>query len=470
MDNQLYIGNLTVFLEECQGRVWEFRPEEIVEKRNEETVGRALDRLRPIRFDGEELFMPALPCADLQLEGEFECGSVMIKCKKQTQKVGIASGRRSAILIEEGKMFRLKGCGNDTDGFVVNDMQYPQNGKELRGCCFEQTALREQHMSYKISEILTSSGYLIGNAPIRIWQYSSSTLPSLPKFCGVFETLGEKRLGSHLLTSIDLFLSSLNSHFNFDSVSLGISNRMRGCNITPTIECVSYSSPLDTGPELHEWTSKGVYTDNSELIHLLEIFKTHSLFEDVNHDELNMSLPHLGSVLGKLVWNIGYEAGYIKRLLQNNDISWGYFIDHNPFEPHCNAHPNNFLVLDPLKYDKLLAPVDFDMAYTFQGFINTIEENKLGQQDYKMFQNWVNSERVALEQGLAGQENMANFEYGIESTLLPIQVLYRDLCVLGYRFGFEQLENSYPLFQVSKPELKALLDCLLIQTSSITNY
>jgi len=67
---------------------------------------------------------------------------------------------------------------------------------------------------------------------------------------------------------------------------------------------------------------------------------------------------------------IGYECGRIKRILDEKQISWGYFYDHNPFEPHCNAHPNNFIVLDlEAPYNKecrnLLAPVDFDMAFDF---------------------------------------------------------------------------------------------------------
>ena len=44
----------------------------------------------------------------------------------------------------------------------------------------------------------------------------------------------------------------------------------------------------------------------------------------------------------------GAEIGKIKRLLDENQISWGYFIDHNVFEPHCNSHPNNLVALDPL--------------------------------------------------------------------------------------------------------------------------
>jgi hypothetical protein len=92
---------------------------------------------------------------------------------------------------------------------------------------------------------------------------------------------------------------------------------------------------------------------------------------------------------------VGYEAGLIKRLMDENLLSWGYFPDHNPFEPHCNAHPNNFLVLDLLAttattstpsstitLDKshaptILAPLDFDMAYEFGGaaaFVSTLED------------------------------------------------------------------------------------------------
>jgi len=43
----------------------------------------------------------------------------------------------------------------------------------------------------------------------------------------------------------------------------------------------------------------------------------------------------------------GAETGKVKRVMDEDEISWGYFTDHNPFEPHCNAHANNFLVIDP---------------------------------------------------------------------------------------------------------------------------
>ena len=75
----------------------------------------------------------------------------------------------------------------------------------------------------------------------------------------------------------------------------------------------------------------------------------------------------------------GAEAGKAKRLLDENLISWGYYTDHNPFEPHCNAHPNNFIVTDPLTTNNhtILAIVDFDLAFEFESFVNTIDPDPM---------------------------------------------------------------------------------------------
>jgi hypothetical protein len=100
--------------------------------------------------------------------------------------------------------------------------------------------------------------------------------------------------------------------------------------------------------------------------------------------------------------------------LDENLISWGYFIDHNPFEPHCNAHPNNFVVLNPnLNKPNILAPLDYDLAYDFKNFVNTIEDipEKFGTKDREQFDNWSSMEKYELEASLGGEENMANFSY-----------------------------------------------------------
>jgi hypothetical protein len=95
-------------------------------------------------------------------------------------------------------------------------------------------------------------------------------------------------------------------------------------------------------------------------------------------------------------------------------ISWGYFIDHNLFEPHCNAHPNNFLVLDLSTSGNLLAPLDFDMTYDFDTFVSIVEDTPatFGTQDRELFDSWSGAEKYELEKALGGEENMANFSYG----------------------------------------------------------
>ena len=93
-------------------------------------------------------------------------------------------------------------------------------------------------------------------------------------------------------------------------------------------------------------------------------------------------------------------------------------MDHNLFEPHCNAHPNNFLVLDPQAefnpHHTLLAPLDFDMTYDFDTFVSTVEDNPatLGKQDREQFDSWAGLEKYEMEKALGGEENMANFSYG----------------------------------------------------------
>ena len=124
----------------------------------------------------------------------------------------------------------------------------------------------------------------------------------------------------------------------------------------------------------------------------------------------------------------GSEAGKAKRLFDENLISWGFFTDHNPFEPHCNAHPNNFVVLDPATSENncILGVLDFDLAYDSHSFVNTIEpdpfmftdeenmelqKKKFGTNDREQFDDWNCSEKYELDSALGGEEMFANFSF-----------------------------------------------------------
>lgn len=83
----------------------------------------------------------------------------------------------------------------------------------------------------------------------------------------------------------------------------------------------------------------------------------------------------LATAIPLIFLRCGAECGKVKRLFDEHGISWGYFTDHNPFEPHCNAHPNNLVVLDPMQNEhaNLLGVLDLDLAYSRETFVNTIE-------------------------------------------------------------------------------------------------
>ena len=201
----------------------------------------------------------------------------------------------------------------------------------------------------------------------------------------------------------------------------------------------------------------------------------------------------------------GAEAGKIKRLLDEHEISWGYYTDHNPFEPHCNAHPNNLVVLDPehSRNQNVLAVLDLDLAYSFEpSFVNTIEadpefftdeENleiqrrKVGTHDREQFDDWNNSEKYELELALGGQENM-NFEFflhrqnsepgqqaeGVDTKAANqlMCALMRDFCVKSYREHYDRQgwlwsTSASPLterYQKALPAIAALVRIAILLT------
>ena len=81
---------------------------------------------------------------------------------------------------------------------------------------------------------------------------------------------------------------------------------------------------------------------NANLVNVKEFL---TLLTDID-EFLSEDMPAVSSSVPLYV-RIGVEVGTIVRTLQDHDISWGYFFDHHPFLPHCNAHPNNVVVLAP---------------------------------------------------------------------------------------------------------------------------
>lgn len=92
--------------------------------------------------------------------------------------------------------------------------------------------------------------------------------------------------------------------------------------------------------------------------------------------------------MASLFARIGWEVGEIMRYFYVNRLNWGYYSDHDT-SFHCNAHPNNFVIL-PEGSDRLIAPLDFDMAFFEEEFININEEEAtFGQNDKGLFARYM---------------------------------------------------------------------------------
>ena len=492
---ELYVGKQMVNLMPVQGEFYPFLPNQtVLEIPSLKSTKAALKRLQDNSDLGEEysrIYLPALPSSDLLLRPGSAAASpfpISVKAPALSQFQGVQSGKRSAVVEQAGKRYRLKGCGNLEQGFVVESMAFPEDGRELRGCCFDQTLARELFMSHLISETLRPYGIEVGNRPIGYWKYESDPsqtvkfeLPLIEKYCGVYETLGEKRLGSHLLSGLSTIAAKLSNSFDLNGIKqLFPPARLVDGQIVHPKRLLSTSGPLDNGPFLPEFTQAGVYAKNELLLDLLTKewnstiacpdFPLSWLPETHPDHHSSLSTEALTSSLCLLAYQVGREAGEVKRRLQDAEISWGYFIDHNPFEPHCNAHQNNFIILTA-GHERITAPVDFDMAFTFKGFMNNLDEELKGVHDYTLFQSFVNSERGALEEALVGVENMANFQYKDgEREETAVEIAFLDLILLGYREGFDLRPCSHPVPVKGNSDLWRTIELCLACTQDYIAY
>lgn len=80
------------------------------------------------------------------------------------------------------------------------------------------------------------------------------------------------------------------------------------------------------------------------------------------------------------------------RSFYKNKLNWGYYSDHDTAF-HCNAHPNNFVIL-PQGGNNLIAPLDFDMAFFEEEFINiNNDEATYGENDRALFTSYMELSR-----------------------------------------------------------------------------
>ena len=223
-EESLFVGCLPVTLAPVPGivqdapRSW-LPPEGAESSARNAATKEVLLRKGPLIHLGEdysEVVVPAMPALDwraelsevhrswapeiyamplLKVSGSGE------EAKAPSALQGVASGIRSALVKARGRWFRLKGCGNRDEGFLV-EKKGDKGEQTLRGCCFKHTADTELRMTELVCQVLGSARLDCANSSMGCYRYEQKPgwpLPKIPRYCAVFETKSNARLGDHLL-------------------------------------------------------------------------------------------------------------------------------------------------------------------------------------------------------------------------------------------------------------------------------
>ena len=400
----------------------------------------------------------------------------MNKLSKEYEKVnkfiGITSGKRSCIIKSKtGEFLRLKGCGNYKSGFTLLKYEKDLSFKkiEIRGCQFKNTVFRELYYSYKVNEILKKYNMYCANIPLGYFKYDKdikfveeslnkkkiiNKAPEIDKYCSIYKTLGDRRLGTHLLRGIEIILDAIIetaiNEYNldqsaYDNICNLFNERRRKFSINSEYAIREINLPKDIS--LKEWCKNPIYkkkiydnlitykllfdyfTSNDDLVKIKKssnlIEKWSKIIENKNYfkyeqfktliDELikikNLFInKSILEYIHDIFIRIGYETAKIKRIFQNEDFNRGTYNGQSPSDIFCSAHYNNFVVL-PGKYSCLLAPIDFDLTFQIKNFVNNDKESKyFGEHDDYCFDQFLNREINTLLYNIINVKNTEYYE------------------------------------------------------------
>ncbi|KAM3142326.1 hypothetical protein pb186bvf_005483 [Paramecium bursaria] len=428
------------------------------------------------------------PARDLQeLENgqgfPFDSAFIKVQPKDECNYIeGKASGKRSAIY----ENYRFKGCGNLDLGFNVQIMPHEigEYFREIRGCQFEHTAKRELYVTHRVDQILHQYGLEGANKSLGYWEYNDVTTINdqlakklenegdfIPKYCSIFQTLGDSRLGTHLLQGLKRLLQPLVNAISLDELKQKI-------DIPERIKQFEFEKPTN------EWHLTGTYFLQRDIdfiinqpIPLKEQAEKDLIFDWALEKHSNIQFDGDLKIFGIIYERLGYEVGRIKRIFIDHDLNWGYFRDHSKLMYHTNAHLDNFVVVTDREY--LLAPLDFDIAFFKEEFVNMeidfnyyfnnikiidmvrnhkdIDLSKLnlqpeqvnqmfGKFDEKLW-NWgLEMERYVIELAISGADviqgsNMFIDEVQSKQTEI-FEVIYHDRMRIGYLNGFNHRQDT----------------------------
>jgi len=530
-EEDLYFGDKYGYLYPCTGIFRSYKKEYIHQDDiNKESVAEALkysDDLSYIKPEYKDAYVPVVPETNIHFKNENlkddeneKIDSILSQPLIKAKEIKdypyykcIISGHRSAVIKDPktGVYYRLKGCGNDELGFNIKKTEGVMVEIVTRGSQYDSTCFRELFYSEKADENLKKLNFRCANYPIGFWKYGKdlhilpkeniknedlpkleNQIPEIDKYCGIFRTLGDKRLRTHLLCGLEKILEVIstictskqliNEEIMNEIKKIYPQNRLP--NEFETYKTIKFFGP-DPKISYEEWYKKPVYEKKHyDSIISCEILKKEikenknlKIFIDTceNYDELYTLLSEKLSekhktmakniidkmkndqkngkkffeTLLNIYIRIGYEVGKIKRCFQDANINWGSYVDRGA-SYHCNAHSNNLVVL-PQGNETLLSPLDLDLAFGKDKMIVINKEcPTFGQHDLSYWDNYLNAEFVDLSLNLCGAEDY-NFDFDKNKNKNPdsfeikvrnvIKYLLCDCMLENYMKGFDSIPS-----------------------------
>jgi len=530
-DEDLYFGDKYGYLYPCTGVFRSYKKEyihqdDITKESTEETL-KYSDDLSYIKPEYKDHYVPVVPepnihfkNANLKDDENEEIDSILRQPLIKAKEIKdypcykcIISGHRSALIKDpkSGIYYRLKGCGNDEKGFNLQKTEGVMVEIVTRGSQYDTTCFRELFYSEKADENLKKLNIRCANYPVGFWKYDKNLEilpkenikpedipklenqdPEIDKYCGIFHTLGDKRLRTHLLCGLEKILEII-SKICIDKqlINEELLNEIKKIypasrlpNKIETFKTISFFGPFNIN--FDEWVKKPVYEKRHyDAIISSEQFKKEinenknlNVFieQTENYDEIynklseNLSEKHKTMAkniienmkkeqkngkkffltLLNIYIRIGYEVGKIKRCFQDANINWGSYVDRG-CSYHCNAHSNNLVVL-PQGNESLLSPLDLDLAFSKEKMIIINKDcPTYGQHDLSYWDNYINAEFVDLSLNLCGAEDY-NFEFEKNKNKNPdsleakvknvIRFLLCDCMLENYMKGYDKLESK----------------------------
>ena len=422
---------------------------------------------------------------------------------------GFCSGIRSALVLWEGRCYRLKGCGNREQGFLLREalddrgeaLLEPGSGQplqQIRGSCYLHTVLAELAMSARVDSLLAEVGMRCANRPLGWYRYVWPELPRVPRCCGVFETVGDRRLCDHVLRGLETLLPRLFSAPRHHEASVGARLRAAlppgpfGARLAPdTLEItelaethlvVSCSGPHDRATPARLADLCGVALGMSLRPDMPAApAGLPRRFGALWASEWEALVAARGDRVGpaqrlaSLYWRFGRECGTVARRLAQAGIAWGTFRDGSG--THCNAHGNNMVLCAETGAGQegegegrpYLAPLDFDLAYETGSFRSRGPEG-VWRADPGAAEEHIRFEAAALALDLGGYQGSSGTRNdhvitGEQGALCNLwRWVLRDTMVRGYLEAVFGLEDRHPEVPGQRKQAYHLLRLAVLAT------